>query len=52
LCDGKATVESIIDEFAARHRLSFHESRVAVTGYLKTLIRRGVLAIELSEEDS
>ena len=51
-CDGKATVESIIDSFASSHRLTFHEARVAVTGYLRTLIRRGVLAIDLPKEGS
>lgn len=46
LCDGSRTVERIVDEFAARHKLTFHESRVAVTGFLKSLVQRGILAIE------
>ncbi|MBT4817642.1 MAG: PqqD family protein [Lentisphaerae bacterium] len=50
-CDGKRSVEAIVDDFAAAHRLTFHESRVAVTGYLKKLIERGVLAILLPEND-
>ena len=45
LCDGKRTVEEIIDEFSSAHRLSFHEARVATTNYMKTLVERGVLAI-------
>ena len=45
LCDGKRTVEDIIDEFSAAHRLSFHEARVAATNYVKSLVERGVLAI-------
>lgn len=48
-CDGLLTVEEIADRFATRHRLTFHESRVAVTQYLSTLIRRGVLAILLPQ---
>jgi hypothetical protein len=49
LCDGRRTVGEIVDVFAARHRLGFHESRTAVTPYLRELIRRGVLAIALPE---
>ncbi len=49
LCDGRRTVEDIVDEMAAQYRLSFHESRVAVTGYLKRLVHRGVVAIEMAE---
>jgi len=47
LCDGTHRVEAIVDEFAAAHRLTFHEARVAVSGHLKSLIQRGVLAIEI-----
>lgn len=49
LCDGTRTVGQIVDAFAQRHRLTFHEARVAVTGYLAALIQRGVLAIQLQE---
>ena len=47
LCDGERTVEAVVDAFAARYNLSFHEARVAVTGYLKQLVQRGALAIEM-----
>ena len=46
LCDGSRNVEEIVDLFAAGHRLSFHESRVAVTGFLKSLVQRGMLAMQ------
>ncbi|MDA1044673.1 MAG: PqqD family protein [Verrucomicrobia bacterium] len=49
LCGQSRTVEEIIDIFAARHLLTFHEARVSVTDYLKQLIRRGVLAIKVVE---
>ncbi|MBL7076182.1 MAG: PqqD family protein [Kiritimatiellae bacterium] len=52
LCDGRRTVEDVVDTIAAQYRLTFHESRVAVTGYLKTLVQRGVLAIEMAEEEN
>ncbi len=50
LCDGERPVEAIVDEFAARHGLSFHEARVAVTGYLSQLVQRGVLAVAIPTE--
>ncbi len=49
LCDGARTVEAIVDAFAAEHRLSFHEARVAVTGYLSQLVQRGALAVAMTE---
>ncbi len=49
LCDGERTVENIVDEFAAKHRLTFHEARAAVTGYMKLLVQRSVLAIALTD---
>ena len=45
LCDGERTVEDVVDEFARRHRLTFHEARASVTAYLKLLVQRGVLAM-------
>ncbi len=45
LCDGKRTVEEIVDEFAELYDLSFHEARTSVTMYLKMLVQRGALAI-------
>ena len=45
LCDGERTVEDVVDEFARRHRLTFHEARASVTAYLKLLVQRGVVAI-------
>ena len=50
-CDGKRSVEDVVDSFAQTHRLSFHESRVAVAGYIKTLIERGALAIVMPPRD-
>jgi hypothetical protein len=46
LCDGRRTVGQVVDAIATEYQLTFHESRVAVTGYIKTLLQRGVLAIE------
>jgi hypothetical protein len=48
-CDGTNMVESIIDAVAAQYALTFHESRVSVTEYIRQLIRRGMLAIMMNE---
>ena len=50
LCDGSRTVEQIIDVFKDQHELSFHEARVSVTGYIKALVQRGILAIAMQDE--
>ncbi|MBD3393268.1 MAG: PqqD family peptide modification chaperone [Chitinivibrionales bacterium] len=44
-CDGHRSVESIVDAFAARHGLGFHEARVGVTEFLKLLTRRGLVVV-------
>ncbi|MCE9613845.1 MAG: PqqD family protein [Lentisphaerae bacterium] len=49
MCDGHRHVEAVIDAFAARYSLSFHEARVAVTSYLRLLVQRGILAVELGQ---
>jgi len=51
LCDGERTVEQVVDAFAGEYNLTFHEARVAVTGYLRQLVQRGALAIEMPAED-
>lgn len=46
-CDGKKNVEQVIELFAQKHNLTFHESRVSVTAYLKELLKRGALAVAI-----
>ncbi len=46
-CDGKTTVEQVIEKFARKHNLTFHESRVSATNYLKELIKRGALVVAI-----
>ncbi len=45
LCDGKRTVEEVIETFARAHRLGFRESQLAVTKFLRELVHRGVIVI-------
>jgi len=55
LCDGQRTVESIIESFAAAHRLTFREAQLPVTQFLQQLAERGIVAIvglqDPSDED-
>lgn len=45
-CAQKRTVESIVDWFAEEERLSFHESRMTVSSYLRILMQEGLVAME------
>lgn len=47
-CAERRTAEEVIDFFARKHSLTFHESRVSVTAYIKTLVQRGALAVVMS----
>ena len=51
LCDGRKDVEALVDEFASAYRLTFHESRVAVTSYIKQLVQRGAMALVKQESN-
>ncbi len=44
-CDGKRTVEAIIDGFAEKHHLRFHEARLSVLAFLRQLIQRGMVVL-------
>ena len=46
-CDGKRRVEDIIEGFAQRHKLRFHESRASVMQFLKSLLERKLLVLAL-----
>jgi hypothetical protein len=44
-CDGLKRTEQLIDEFAGKHHLTFHEARVSVLTFLRELTRRGVIVM-------
>jgi hypothetical protein len=44
-CDGTRTTEQIIEEFAERHQLRFHEARLSVLAFLKSLAERKLVAL-------
>jgi hypothetical protein len=51
LCDGRRTVEAIIEQFASENRLSFREGQLAVTQFLRQLMQRGVVAVVGKEKE-
>lgn len=46
-CNGKRTVEEIIRGFAEETRVSLPEAEMAVTKFMKTLIAKGLIAVEM-----
>lgn len=46
-CDGKTRVGDLIERFARKERLDWHEARLLVTASLRALIEKGILAIAL-----
>jgi len=44
-CDGNSSVERIVEDFALRHQLRFHEARQSVLLFLKMLLERKVVAL-------
>ena len=49
-CDGTATVAAIVARFAAAHRLSRPEAEMSVTRFLKMLMGRGLIAIDVPKK--
>jgi hypothetical protein len=49
-CDGRQSVRRIIDAFAAKHSISVAEAELAVTKYMKTLIGKGLIAVEVKKD--
>jgi len=48
-CNGKNSVNRIVNRFARNHRISIAEAEVAVSTFLKTLMSRGMIGIELEK---
>ncbi len=52
-CDGRASTERIVENFARRHALSFHEARMSVVTFLQHLTaRRLVVMVGAMREES
>ena len=48
MCDGRKTVHFIIEAFAQRHKVNSHEAECAVTTFLFTMLRKGLVAMVVS----
>jgi len=46
-CDGKCSVTGIIRRFAKSHQIALAEAEKAVTAFLKTLVAKGLVAMEI-----
>jgi len=49
-CDGRNNVEDIITGFAETHNLSLPEAEMSVTRFLRMLVQRGLVGIEIDRE--
>lgn len=47
--DGKKNFEQLVDEFAAKHQLTFFEARALLMQYIKLLMNRGLIVIGVPE---
>lgn len=45
VCDGQRHLEAIVEGFADRHRLGFHEARLTVMRFLRMLAQRNLLVL-------
>jgi hypothetical protein len=48
-CDGERRIEQIIEDFAAEHRVRFHEARLSVMQFLRALMQRNLIALVVPE---
>lgn len=44
-CDGQHCLETLVEDFADRHRLGFHEARLTVMRFLRMLAQRNLLVL-------
>lgn len=49
-CDGSRKVRRVIQEFAAAHQVSIAEAEQSVTAFLRTLLSKGLIAMEVDRE--
>jgi hypothetical protein len=51
-CDGATTTERIIEAFARHHRIRFHEARLSVLAFLRSLVARNLVVLVAPEARS
>lgn len=45
LCDGNKNVRYIINQFARQHQVDEHQAETAVTTFLRTMMRKGIITM-------
>jgi hypothetical protein len=48
-CDGTTTTERIIEAFAHHHKIRFHEARLSVLAFLRSLVARNLVVLVAPE---
>lgn len=51
-CDGRRSIEEIIETFASGHKLTFREAQLSVMQFLRQLTERGLVVIVGLQEDA
>lgn len=49
-CDGTHSVQQGIERFAKQHHISLPEAELAVTSFLQTLIKKGLIGMAVEKE--
>ena len=49
-CDGRTDVHTMIQAFAAEHKLSVAEAEMSITRFLNTLMSRGLVGMEVDRK--
>ena len=52
MCDGRTSVETIIESFATRHKLSFREAQLPVMDFLRQMAQRGLIGLMDIDKDA
>lgn len=48
-CNGRRNIERIVERFAKRHGVGFHEARAMVLQFLQTLLQRNLVVLVMPE---
>ena len=50
-CDGRRSVRQGIERFARKHHVSHPEAELAVTTFLQTLVKKGLIGMAVDKEE-
>ena len=48
-CDGKTSVKEIVRRFSGKHHVSYAEAETSVAAFMKTLIAKGLVGMQISK---